>query len=83
MDIKKQMALDMASHIGAVLLDERCTKCVWPLMMVPVQDMPFCGNCADKRRQAQCAHALMVRVKLAEKGIYIGEESASYGRVAA
>lgn len=75
MDIMLEMAQEVAAEIGAVIVDGRC-DCGWVLIEKPEQGMPFCWGCTTDKQTAMEGRALLLRARLAEKGIMIPADKA-------
>lgn len=70
-DFRLSLVQDIVQQIQAVILDDRCPKCKFPLVMKMEQDIAFCWGCLTDKTTATQGRTLLLKARLAEKGIEI------------
>lgn len=76
MNIRLLFALEVAEDIAAKVTDFLCPKCQAYLMTRDNYASVFCWACETDDMNAREGKALLLRVKMAEKGIIIPKDKA-------
>lgn len=74
MDIRLQLANEIAERIGAVFYPGRCA-CGWPLLEYKDQRLPFCWGCTTDRVTAERGRNLLERIKQEITITHIGNDA--------